>query len=66
MEEGIIELDDILVAELMENVDLNSKIGELLQIYGIKDTYQLMESKTHLLLPKNKKIRSFLTSSDSS
>ena len=38
MEEGIIELDDVLVAELMEDVDLNSKIGELLQIYGIQRT----------------------------
>ena len=38
MEEGIIELDDVLVAELMEDVDLNSKVGELLQIYGIKDS----------------------------
>ena len=36
MEEGIVELDDVLVAELMEDVDLNGKIGELLQIYGIK------------------------------
>ena len=32
MEEGIIELDDVLVAELMENVDLHGKVGELLQI----------------------------------
>ena len=33
MEEGIVELDDVLVAELMEDVNLNGKIGELLQIY---------------------------------
>ena len=38
MEEGIIELDDVLVAELVEDVDLNGKIGELLQIYGIQRT----------------------------
>ena len=30
MEEGIIELDDVLVAELVEDVDLNGKIRELL------------------------------------
>ena len=30
MEEGIIELDDVLVAELVEDVDLDGKIRELL------------------------------------
>ena len=50
MEEGIIELDDVLVAELMEDVDLNSKIGELLQIYGIKDSQQPMGKKRNLNL----------------
>ena len=33
MEEGIIEFDNVLVAELVEDVDLNSKIGKFLQIW---------------------------------
>ena len=30
MEEGIIELDDVLVAELVEDVDLHGEVWELL------------------------------------
>ena len=37
MEEGIIKLDDVLVAELMENVDLHGKVRELLQILFFKN-----------------------------
>ena len=72
MEEGIIELDDVLVAELVEDVDLNSEIGELLQKYGIKRTLisQLMANIRNLSLIQQRREdirrKKILTSSDSS
>ena len=52
MKEGIVELDDVLVAELMEDVNLHSKVGELLKI---RHEGHSSAKKKKLLLQKNNK-----------